>query len=97
MQYQPDEYLAGEEYNEEYARIGEPISVTNMAIALPLINIFGEQPVRMLFSRTWTLREKAIQMIESEIIKGIMHPADGIIFGLIVVKLSISDKIVGVS
>lgn len=36
-------------------------------------------------------------MIESEIIRGIMHPADGIIFGLIVVKLSISDKIVGVS
>ena len=54
-----------------------------MGIALPLINIFGEQPVRMLFSRSWTLREKAIQIIESEIIRGIMHPADGIIFGLI--------------
>ena len=44
-----------------------------MGIALPLINIFGEQPVRMLFSRSWTLREKAIQIIESEIIRGIIN------------------------
>ena len=35
-------------------------------IAGPLIDVFGEPVVRMIFSRTWALREKGIDQIENE-------------------------------
>lgn len=56
----PPEYAPGEEFNEEEAKNGEPISASNRSAAAPLINVFGEPVVRMIFSRTWALREKGI-------------------------------------
>ena len=56
----PPEYVPGEEYTDEDAKNGEPISADKKGAAQPLINVFGEQLVRMLFSRTWGLREKGI-------------------------------------
>lgn len=56
----PPEYAPGEEYNDDDAKNGEPISADKRGVAQPLINVFGEQLVRMLFSRTWGLREKGI-------------------------------------
>lgn len=57
----PDEFLPGQEYNEEYATIGEPITNDQIQIAQPFIDLFGEPPVRMMFSRTWTLRENGLK------------------------------------
>lgn len=60
----PAEYAPGEEFNEEFATIGEPISNENLIVAQPLIDFFGESAIRKIFSRTWTLREKGILEIE---------------------------------
>ena len=56
----PPEYAPGEEFNEEEAKNGEPIAAEHRAAAQPLIAIFGEPVVRMVFSRTWGLREQGI-------------------------------------
>jgi len=58
--------------------------------------MFGETTVRMLLSRTWTLREKAIKMIEDQIMQGSLDINDSLTTGVNVVKITISDKIVGV-
>ena len=62
----PPEYAPGEEFNEEEAKNGEPIAADKRMIAGPLIDVFGEPVVRMIFSRTWALREKGIDQIENE-------------------------------
>lgn len=50
--------------------IGEPITPKDMAAAQPLINIFGEPPIRKIFSRTWNLREEGISEVEEFILSG---------------------------
>jgi len=60
------EYAPGEEYNEEEANNGEAIASDKRMIAGPLIDVFGEPVIRMIFSRTWALREKGIDQIEDE-------------------------------
>ena len=47
----PPEYAPGEEFNEEEAKNGEPISADKRSIAQPLIDAFGEPVIRMIFSR----------------------------------------------
>ena len=64
----PPEYAPGEEFTDDDAKNGEPISADKKGAAQPLINVFGEQLVRMLFSRTWGLREKGIDQIEDEVL-----------------------------
>ena len=41
-----------------------------MGVARPLIQVFGEPPVRKIFSRTWALREDGIGEIEDIILQG---------------------------
>jgi hypothetical protein len=36
-----------------------------MSIAQPLIDVFDEQAIRKIFSKTWTLREQGINEIEN--------------------------------
>jgi len=50
-------YAPGEEFNEDEDINGEPITPGLMAIAAPLIDVFGEPVIRKIFSRTWNLRE----------------------------------------
>ena len=64
----PSEYAPGEEYNEEEHKNGEPIESSKQAVAQPLIQAFGEMPVRKIFSRTWGLREEGIGDIEEIIL-----------------------------
>lgn len=64
----PAEYAPGEEYNEDDAQNGEPIAADKRGAAQPLIDVFGEPVVRMIFSRTWALREKGIDQIEDEVL-----------------------------
>ena len=60
----PPEYAPGEEFNEEEAKNGEPIAVEHWAAAEPLVEVFGEPINRLIFSRSWTLRERGISEIE---------------------------------
>lgn len=77
---------------------GEPISPNNMAVAQPLINVFGEPPIRKIFSRTWNLREEGIAEIEDSIMSGRPNNVTEVFTACIaVVKLTIGDKIVGVA
>lgn len=63
-------YAPGEEFNEDEELNGEPITPAMMAIAAPLIEIFGEPVIRKVFSRTWNLREQGLAEIEEEIMRG---------------------------
>lgn len=54
--------------------------------------IFGEYPIRQVYSRAWNLREKGLLSIKEQVSD---FPANWIA-SINVVKLSISDKIVGV-
>ena len=91
------EYAPGEEFNEEESKSGEPITADIRGAAQPLINIFGEPVVRMLFSRTWALREKGIDQIEDAVLnKNQFDEAEAFVAGVGVVRHTISDKIIGV-
>lgn len=93
----PPEYAPGEEFNEDDAQNGEPISADKRSVAKPLIDVFGELVVRMIFSRTWALREKGIDQIEDEILnQNKFDEAEAFVAGVGVVRHTISDKIVGV-
>jgi len=63
-------YAPGEEFNEDEELNGEPIAPAMMAIAAPLIDVFGEPVIRKIFSRTWNLREQGLGEIEEEIMRG---------------------------
>jgi hypothetical protein len=63
-------YAPGEEFNEDEELNGEPITPAMMAIAAPLIDVFGEPVIRKVFSRTWNLREQGLAEIEEEIMRG---------------------------
>lgn len=65
-----------------------------MSIALPWIEVFGEPTTRLLFARTWALRERALLEVEGMLYK--MDPNDAFCHGLHVVNHTIPDKIVGV-
>ncbi len=58
----------GEGAQEEEAKV-EEISPENMKYAEPLIPILGEEVVKKMFSRPWTIREEGLKEAE-EIIKG---------------------------
>ena len=93
----PPEYAPGEEFNEEEAKNGEPITADKRSAADPLIDVFGEPVIRMLFSRTWALREKGIDQIEDEILNQNRHEeSQAFVAGVGVVKNTITDKIIGV-
>ena len=64
---QPSEYANGQDYSEE-AKEGEPISNDKRGIAEPLIRLFGESTVRKVFSKTWPLRDEALNILEDEIL-----------------------------
>jgi hypothetical protein len=63
---QISEYAEG--YNEEEAKDGEPIAADKRAIAEPLIDVFGEQIVRKVFSKTWNLREEGLALLEDKML-----------------------------
>ena len=68
-----------------------------MAIAEPLIDFFGEIVIRKLFSRTWNLREEGIKDIENLIMQeNDKDKSEVFIHSLLIVKVTIIDKIVGV-
>jgi len=91
------EYAPGEEFNEEEAKHGEPISADKRSIAQPLIDVFGEPLIRMIFSRTWGLRERGIEQIEDEILnQNKFEEAEAFVAGVGVVRHTIGDKIIGV-
>ena len=94
---QPDMYAPGEEFNEDEEINGEPIAPAMMAIAAPLIDVFGEPVIRKIFSRTWNLREQGLSEIEEEIMRGYKsNLSDTFMAAITIVKQSISDKIIGV-
>jgi hypothetical protein len=69
-----------------------------MAIAAPLINVFGEPPIRKIFSKSWNLREEGIAEIEDQIMQSRpKNPTEIFVSSIAVVKQTISDKIVGVA
>jgi hypothetical protein len=77
--------------------MGEPISPNNMAVAQPLIEVFGEIPIRKIFSRTWNLREEGVAEIEDLIMQGRRKDQTEVFLASItVIKVTISDKIIGV-
>lgn len=91
------EYAPGEEFNEEEAKNGEPISADKRGAAQPLIDVFGEPAIRKIFSRTWALREKGIDEIENEILNNNrIDEAEAFVAGVAVVHHTITDKIIGV-
>ena len=70
--------------------MGEPIAPNNMAVAQPLIYIFGEPSVRKIFSKTWNLREEGISEIEDFILQGgHKDQTEVFIAGVAVVKITI--------
>ena len=90
-------YAPGEEYNEDEEVNGEPIAPAMMAIAVPLIEVFGEPVIRKIFSRTWNLREQGLGEIEEEIMRGYKFDLQDVFVAVVtIVKQSISDKIIGV-
>ena len=59
--------------------------------------MYGEQLVRMIFSRTWALREKGIEQIENDTLNmNKFDESDAFVAGVSVVRHTISDKIIGV-
>lgn len=94
----PPEYAPGEEYNEEESKNGEPISAENRANAQPLIHVFGEPVIRMIFSRTWGLREKGIDEIEDQVLnRNMFDEGESFVASVNLVRNTIQDKIVGVN
>ena len=94
---QLEEYAPGEEFNEEEAKNGEPISADKRSASQPLIEVFGEPLIRMIFSRTWALREKGIDQIEDESLNQTrLDESKAFVAGVGVVRHTISDKIIGV-
>lgn len=93
----PSEYAPGEEFNEEEFKSGEPIAPDKRDVAHPLIDVFGEQTVRKIFSRTWALREEGIGEVEDMILGGKVNDINhGFISSISVIKETIGDKISGV-
>jgi hypothetical protein len=90
-------YAPGEEFDEDEELNGEPITPAMMAIAAPLIELFGEPVIRKIFSRTWNLREQGIAEIEEEILRGYKSDITETFLGAVsIVKHTINDKIIGV-
>ena len=90
-------YAPGEEFDEDEELNGEPITPAMMAIAAPLIELFGEPVIRKIFSRTWNLREQGIAEIEEEILRGYKSDVTETFLGAVsIVKHTINDKIIGV-
>jgi|LauGreDrversion4_2_1035121.scaffolds.fasta_scaffold100830_1 hypothetical protein len=90
-------YAPGEEFDEDEELNGEPITPAMMAIAAPLIELFGEPVIRKIFSRTWNLREQGLAEIEEEILRGYKSEITDIFLGAVsIVKHTINDKIIGV-
>jgi len=90
-------YAPGEEFDEDEELNGEPITPAMMAIAAPLIELFGEPVIRKIFSRTWNLREQGIAEIEEEILRGYKSDITETFIGAVsIVKQTINDKIIGV-
>lgn len=63
---QMTEYPEEDPRNHELA--AEELSGDNRKAAQPLIDMFGEQVVRKLFSRTWQLKEEALGEVEDEVL-----------------------------
>ena len=90
-------YAPGEEFDEDEELNGEPITPAMMAIAAPLIELFGEPVIRKIFSRTWNLREQGIAEIEEEILRGYKSDITETFLGAVsIVRHTINDKIIGV-
>jgi hypothetical protein len=52
--------------------------------------------IRMIFSRTWNLREKGIDQIEEKYQQNIADESEGFVASVAVVRHTIGDKIIGV-
>ncbi len=65
-----------------------------MKASQPLIDIFGEQVVRKLFSKTWQFREEALNIIEEEAVNnGRNYDSDELFVNSIgAVRFTIQDK-----
>ena len=63
-------------------------------MAQPLINVFGESPIRKIFSSTWGLREDGIAEVEDQVLS--TGRPDQFTAGIGVVKETLGDKISGV-
>jgi len=61
-----------------------------------LIDLYGEQLVRKLFSKTWQLREEALNEIEEESSAGRYGDEEAFVNGVGAVKLTVQDKMAGV-
>ena len=90
-------YAPGEEFNEDEEINGEPITPAMIAIAQPLIEVFGEPVIRKIFSKTLNLREQGIGEIEADIMRGYKsNLTDTFMAAVSIVKNTIGDKIIGV-
>jgi hypothetical protein len=65
-----------------------------MKASEPLIDIFGEQVIRKLFSKTWQFREEALNIIEEEAVNnGRNYDSDELFVNSIgAVRFTIQDK-----
>lgn len=60
---------------------------------MPLIQLFGEDSVRKIYSRTWQYREEGLNEIEGMLLnEGVQDEAKGFVNGVAVAKLTIGDK-----
>lgn len=64
---QMTEYPDGED-PRNFEQAAEELSAENRKAAQPLIEMFGEQVVRKLFSKSWQLREEALGEVEDEVL-----------------------------
>lgn len=61
------EYPEGTDPNQMGGMVVDELSSENRSAASLLIDVFGENDVKKLFSSTWQLREEALQSIEDKI------------------------------
>jgi len=88
----------GEEENNYDGQEAEPLGVEHRKQAQPLIDEFGEDVVRKLFSSIWKLREEGLIDLEDMIInKRRPNKDEAFVNGVGAVRFTIQDKMAGVS
>ena len=74
------------------------MSAEDRKVAQPLLDAFGEVNIAKLFSKTWQLREEAINEIEDEVMNHQKLSNDqAFVASMGVVRHTIGDRMAGVS
>ena len=89
------EYPDGQDPNDVGQMQVEELSHENRKNAQPLIDMFGEEDVGKLFSKTWQLREEAIGSIENQVMNE--NSDEAFVNAVGVVRFTIQDKMAGVA